>query len=79
MRIMKFLIYLGVATPLVLGWLLWEAATLPPPAPLISPTGLNAVVAETRRPAPTVKKAAASIGGKIATRSPSPPTLGNKG
>ncbi len=27
---MQYLIYFAVATPLLLGWLFWEAATLPP-------------------------------------------------
>ncbi len=27
---MQYLIYFAVATPLLLGWLFWEAATMPP-------------------------------------------------
>ena len=33
---MQYLIYFVVATPLLLGWLFYEAATLPPPAPLFA-------------------------------------------
>jgi hypothetical protein len=33
---MQYLIYFAVATPLLLGWLFYEAATLPPPAPLFA-------------------------------------------
>jgi len=29
---MQYLIYFVVATPLLLGWLFYEAATLPPPS-----------------------------------------------
>ena len=33
---MQYLIYFVVGTPLLLGWLFYEAATLPPPAPLFA-------------------------------------------
>jgi hypothetical protein len=33
---MQYLIYFAVATPLLLGWLFYESATLPPPAPLFA-------------------------------------------
>ena len=33
---MQYLIYFAVTTPLLLGWLFYEAATLPPPAPLFA-------------------------------------------
>lgn len=31
---MKYVLYLAVATPLLLGWLFYESATLPPQPPL---------------------------------------------
>lgn len=31
---MKYVVYFAVATPLLLGWLFYEAATLPPRPPL---------------------------------------------
>jgi hypothetical protein len=31
---MQYLIYIAVATPLVLGWLLWETAGAPRPSPM---------------------------------------------
>jgi hypothetical protein len=33
---MQYIIYFVVATPLVLGWLFYEAATLPKPGPLFA-------------------------------------------
>jgi hypothetical protein len=33
---MHYVIYFFVATPLLLGWLFWEAATMPPQAPLFA-------------------------------------------
>lgn len=33
---MQYLIYLAVTTPLLLSWLFYEAATLPPPPPLFA-------------------------------------------
>ena len=33
---MQYLIYFAVTTPLLLGWLLYEAATLPPAQPLFA-------------------------------------------
>ena len=33
---MQYLIYVAVATPLLLGWLFWEAATMPPQPPLFA-------------------------------------------
>lgn len=33
---MQYLIYFAVVAPLLLGWLFYEAATLPPPAPLFA-------------------------------------------
>lgn len=64
---MKYLIYLAVATPLVLGWLLWASDTTPPQAPLISPTGLNAIAAEAPAVAPTpTGKHFADNGDKVA-------------
>lgn len=42
---MQYLVYFAVATPLVLGWLMWASATIPPQAPLFSQTGLDAIAA----------------------------------
>lgn len=33
---MQYVIYFAVATPLLLGWLFWEAATMPPQRPLFA-------------------------------------------
>jgi hypothetical protein len=33
---MQYLIYFAVTTPLLLGWLFYEAATLPPAPPLFA-------------------------------------------
>ena len=33
---MQYLIYFAVATPLLLGWLFWQAATMPPQPPLFA-------------------------------------------
>ncbi len=33
---MQYLIYFAVAAPLLLGWLFYEAASLPPPKPLFA-------------------------------------------
>jgi len=33
---MQYLIYFAVATPLLLGWLFWQAATMPPEPPLFA-------------------------------------------
>jgi hypothetical protein len=33
---MQYVIYFAVATPLLLGWLFWEAATMPPQPPLFA-------------------------------------------
>lgn len=33
---MQYLIYFAVTTPLLLGWLFYEAATLPPQGPLFA-------------------------------------------
>jgi len=33
---MQYLIYFAVTTPLLLGWLFWEAATMPPEPPLFA-------------------------------------------
>jgi len=33
---MQYVIYFVVATPLLLGWLFWEAATMPPQQPLFA-------------------------------------------
>jgi hypothetical protein len=33
---MQYLIYFAVTVPLLLGWLFWEAATMPPQPPLFA-------------------------------------------
>ncbi len=33
---MQYVIYFAIATPLLLGWLFWEAATMPPEPPLFA-------------------------------------------
>jgi hypothetical protein len=77
---MKYLSYFAVATPLVLGWLLWAAWVTPPPqVPLISPTGLNAVANEIPASPATIRNAAAGIGNQVAGKSSDHPSIDNKG
>ncbi len=82
---MQYLSYFAVATPLVLGWVLWAAWITPPPqVPLISPTGLNAVadnaIADKAPASPaTVRHAAADSGNKVAAKSPDQSSTDNKG
>jgi hypothetical protein len=61
---MQYLIYFAVATPLLLGWLFYEAATLPPPKPLFA-SGYERISTQPSRQlagapvsAPTAKKLA---------------------
>lgn len=42
---MHYLLYFAVMTPLLLGWLFYEAATLPPPGPLFAPGTQQAAMA----------------------------------
>jgi len=51
---MQYLIYVLVATPLVLGWLFWEADR--PPLPPMFQSGIDAL--QTRAEPPTVPPAA---------------------
>jgi hypothetical protein len=77
---MKYLRYFAVATPLVLGWLLWAAWVTPPPqVPLISPTGLNAVADEIPASPATIRTAAAGSGNKVAAGSSDHSSTDNKG
>lgn len=65
---MQYVMYFSVATPLVLGWLVWASATtVPPQTPLISPTGLNAIADEA--PAVTPKLAARPVTKALADNS----------
>jgi hypothetical protein len=53
---MQYLIYFAVTTPLLLGWLFYEAATLPPQPPLFA-SGYEHVSTE-----PAQKLAGAPVG-----------------
>lgn len=54
---MQYVIYFLVATPLVLGWMLWASATTPPQPPMFN-TGYNAIYAGEPAAAPKPAKAA---------------------
>lgn len=64
---MQYVIYFLVATPLVLGWLLWASATTPPQPPMFN-TGYNAIYAKAPQSAKAVKKAVADNSDKAAAK-----------
>jgi hypothetical protein len=59
---MQYLIYFAVATPLLLGWLFWEAATIPPQPPLFA-SGYEHIATE-----PAQKLASAPVGALTANK-----------
>jgi hypothetical protein len=65
---MQYLIYFAVATPLVLGWLFWEADR--PPLPPMFQTGIEAL--QTRAEPATVPPAGSAGPARLARNTAAP-------
>ena len=59
---MQYVIYFAVTVPLLLGWLFWEAATIPPQPPLFA-SGYEHI-----SPEPAQKLASAPVGTPTANK-----------